>query len=343
MTGPAAHSPIRPLLIALALGLLALAWPARSAAAGAERVDEPAAAVRDYWTPARMRGADPVEELAAPAEQGPRPLLGGAPASPRIGLFASEVPDPGAPGLRMHGRVFFTIPSGPRHGDYVCSGTAVNSPNQRAVWTAGHCAYESSGGGYVKNWTFVPAYEDGAAPYGKWPAKRLVASAQYRNQRDIRYDFAAAAVARNAAGEPLQEVVGARGIAFGQPRGQQLTAYGYPAEGTFMGNRREYRCDSAEQGGDHGLAEPRPMSIRCDMTGGSSGGGWIGPGGVLLSETSYGYADDPFTLYGPYLGGAAESLYEQVSHKRRPKRGKGGKGHRHGNRHELGSRHHRFH
>ncbi len=334
-----------------ALVAAAAALAAAAPAPAAERVGEPAAEVRDYWTPSRMRAAEPVEEVVpatAPAPQAPAPVIGGVPTyvppaeasapsraklrsgAPRVELpmLSRLVPDESAAGVRMHGRVFFTIPSGPEADDYSCSGTVVNSQNRRVVWTAGHCAYERDGGGYVENWTFIPAYRDGAAPFGEWPAKRLLVTGRYSRAQDIRYDFAAAAVARDPAGQAIQDVVGARGIAFNQVRRQRYSAYGYPVVGRFAGNRREYSCASDEQGGDRFFpTEPRPLAISCDMTGGASGGGWIAPGGVLLSDTSYGYGNDPFTLYGPYLGDAAENLYREIAYKRKKKRGgKGGKG-----------------
>jgi hypothetical protein len=52
------------------------------------------------------------------------------------------------------------------------------------------------------------------------------------------------------------------------------------------------------------------MRVGCDMTAGSSGGGWIA-NGVLLSDTSYGYPPTPY-LYGPYLSQTAKKLYKRV-------------------------------
>ena len=43
------------------------------------------------------------------------------------------------------------------------------------------------------------------------------------------------------------------------------------------------------------------MGIDCDMTGGSSGGGWIAGGGVA-SVNSYGYSTLPNVMFGPYQG-----------------------------------------
>jgi len=54
------------------------------------------------------------------------------------------------------------------------------------------------------------------------------------------------------------------------------------------------------------------MSIGCDMTAGSSGGGWIIDGQYLNSSVSYGYDNDPIDLYGPYFGQAARNLFNRV-------------------------------
>jgi hypothetical protein len=54
------------------------------------------------------------------------------------------------------------------------------------------------------------------------------------------------------------------------------------------------------------------MGIGCDMTGGSSGGGWI-VGGTLYSENSYGYDNQPNVMYGPYLESVAQSVYHAAA------------------------------
>jgi hypothetical protein len=53
------------------------------------------------------------------------------------------------------------------------------------------------------------------------------------------------------------------------------------------------------------------MRIDCDMTGGSSGGGWI-VGGNVHSVNSYKYTFDPNSMYGPYHGQGAADLYNAV-------------------------------
>jgi hypothetical protein len=56
------------------------------------------------------------------------------------------------------------------------------------------------------------------------------------------------------------------------------------------------------------------------MTQGSSGGAWLSgfdPAtgtGVITSVSSFKYADDGGTMYGPYFGATVRKLYEQAQH-----------------------------
>ena len=314
--------------LAIPLALIALLAAAPASAVETQRVADPAAEVRDYWTQAKMRAAEPlgpVEEAAAP-EPAPRAFD-----CLPIRMCAKEVPDPTAVGVRTHGKVYFSIPKGDRAGDYVCSGTVVNSHRRSVVWTAGHCVYavdeegEGDVPGFVTNWIFVPAYDEGAQPFGQWPARRLATTGPWQAAGNIKYDLGAAVVRRDPEGRLLQDVVGARGIAFDQPRERTYEAIGYPAENlptvTFDGER-EFSCVSEPTANDDpGTAGPATMAIRCDMTGGSSGGGWVSFG-KLYSVTSYGYSQELDRLYGPYMSTSAKALYRKV---RGTPKGKSGK------------------
>ena len=351
-------------LFALALATV-LCWAGTAQATEARAVDGGPAEVREYWTMKRMMAAEeaqappapligrtpgPVGAVGRPDDASSASYVPGVPAgSPPVparmqsgeppertrgalglGVDREQVTDPSAPDVRMHGKIFFTIPSGAEAGDYVCSGTAVNSRNRSVVWTAGHCVYDlESGSGYVANWLFVPGYEDESKPFGEWPAKRLATTAGYRTSANLRYDLGAAVVTQNESGQRLQDVVGARGIGFDQPRDHGYAAYGYPAKAPpaeFTGGR-EFRCDSDNAGSDSPVGSgPATMAIDCDMTAGASGGGWI-VGNTLLSVTSYGYVIEPNHLYGPYMSTSARKLYRGVSGKKRKKKGgRGGKG-----------------
>lgn len=343
--------------VALALWLVAVgAAFAPPAGASVDVADVDADGVRQYWTAERMRAAEPVPapepapltaEDAAPAGE-PIPV-GGAPTlvapihpgsqkvpelerqeltgasaeaeAARASYTRTEVTDPAAENVRMHGKVFFSVTGGTLPGDYVCSGTAVSSNNGSIVWTAGHCVYDTFGGGYATNWLFVPAYSADSTPFGEWPAEELSSPSEWRSDADSSYDFSAARVAKNGSGQTLTEVVGGRGIGFNQGRDHQYSSYGYPAQPPpveFASGAREFRCDSPLGGTDNPPGSgPNTNWIGCDMTGGSSGGGWIA-NGTLLSVNSYNYCDPTGTLceerlYGPYLDDTAKQLYEEIS------------------------------
>jgi V8-like Glu-specific endopeptidase len=290
--------------------LIAVALPAGTGAS-ANLPTASASAVRAYWTPARMRAALPGSLLAP----------GGAftaAAQPKRALHQA-VAHPQRVPTRTAGKVFFS------QGlyDYECSGTVVHALSRRLVLSAGHCAYVAQtlgGGAYGTHWMFVPAYKDGHAPFGKWAASKLVATPGWvssvdsgfpgLNGGDSRFDVSAATLAP-LHGQKIEDVVGARRIRFDGKRSVTYDAIGYPAEAPFNG-KREFRCVSPYEGADHTVGSPPTISIACDMTGGSSGGGWIVGGKYIESVTSYGYNDDPNTLYGPYLGDAIHSFYASV-------------------------------
>jgi len=327
---------IRPLLLTALLA--ALAGPTvASAAPAVVHVHEPAAAIRDYWTKERMRTAvpmplprPPAAAAEAPQPAGPptyvpparpdgdghAPLLRGTVASrAAVSGLASPVADPAAPSVRMHGKVFFTLAKLDEPNDFVCSGTAVNSRNRSVVMTAGHCVFDRErGGGKATNWAFVPAFGgDDVRPFGTWPAKKIATTRKWkRDGKNFNYDVGAAVVRPNPSGRRLQSVVGARGIGFDQPRRQAYDIFGYPVQPPFL-STLEYTCSSPYRGaGVGGVGGPPTMRASCNMTPGSSGGGWIA-GGKLLSVTSYAYGQVPTSLYGPYFSGAAKRLYERLS------------------------------
>jgi hypothetical protein len=327
--------PLRVRLLAVAMTLLVLLGAAPAVAAPTEQVDDPRSAER-YWTAERMRAAEPLETeiaplppdraagskqggvTATPAHVEPAPPgPGGVPTlrrGPGEGTAAaassSEVSDPARAGLRTHGKVFFRIPG---DGDYVCSGTAVASANRSAVWTAGHCVFDERGGGFAEEWLFVPAYRDGEAPFGRWPARELATTRSWRASGNFQEDLGAAIVARDEEGRTLGEVVGGQGIGFSQSRSHRYSAFGYPAFPSLtklFNGERLHRCDSPLGGSDNpsGYPGPAAMWIRCDMTEGSSGGSWLSAG-QILSVNSYTYALETNRMYGPYQDRAAQSLY----------------------------------
>ena len=267
------------------------------------------AAVRGYWTPARMRAAEP-----AMLELGPGPDAEVRRATlPRAAAMETGPQNTSHPN-RVHGKVFFTVRGGAQPGDYLCSATVVNSRAHTLVWTAGHCVYDEFGGGFATNWMFVPGYRNGQRPFGSWVAEELFTTRAWREHASIRLDLGAAAVARDGEGRGIEDQIGGLGIAFSQSRNQRFAAFGYPAVPTLFrldfDGQRLYSCGSPRTADDHPPGSgPATMQIGCDMTAGSSGGGWLTGSGLVNSVTSYRYSGDFNHLYGPYMGAAAEGLY----------------------------------
>ncbi|SDU59878.1 V8-like Glu-specific endopeptidase [Jiangella alkaliphila] len=250
-------------------------------------------AAEAYWTPERMRSAIPADAtLPGDASTASATAQDIAPAA---------VPENPRPQL---GKVFFTIGG----VNYVCSGTATNSGNGDVVTTAGHCLHEGGGGSFASAFTFVPAYNNGSAPYGQWSASDLYTTSGWANSGDFNVDAGFAVMNENSSGQSLTSVVGSYPIAFNLSRGLTYTSYGYPAGPPFNGQTL-YSCTGAARLDPGGQTT---QGITCDMTGGSSGGGWI-TGGQLNSVNSYKYTNDPNTMYGPYFGSTIQSVYNAAA------------------------------
>jgi hypothetical protein len=283
------------LCLALFLTLTSVASAAPADRVDLKRVTQSRQAVVEYWTPERMRNAKPMEQV----------IGNGSSTQAPVPLAAREYPGPYTEyPASTHGKVFFTL----NGSNYVCSGTALNSSNRSVVWTAGHCLNEGPGA-FATNFAFVPAYRDGSRPFGTWTARTLMTTSAWANGGDFSYDVGAA-VMNTSGGSALTDVVGGRGISFNYNRNQFYTSFGYPAAPPFNGERL-FTCESSLITSDPS-ASPPTMGIDCDMTGGSSGGGWI-VGNNVYSVNSYGYLNQPGVMYGPYQDSVAQGLYNQAS------------------------------
>jgi hypothetical protein len=292
-----------------------------ASASTAPAVPAARAALR-FWTPARMRAAQPIDmrrpggaRLAGTSVVAPRGdagLLGGA--EQAIAEFA-EVADPTAPGFRQNGAIFVDLPHG--GGLARCSGVSVDAPNLSVVFTAGHCV--NAGGPrqwFDRDWVFVPGYHDGVRPFGVFIAKWLGATAPWVYGESENADVGAAVVMRNERGQRLGAAVGGYDIAWNLPVRQVFDVHGYPAAPPFDGATQRICEDTPFLG--HDLASflwlgPLNLALTCRVTGGGSGGAWTIHGDVLNSVTNYGYSDDPATNFGAYFGDAVRDLYKQAA------------------------------
>jgi V8-like Glu-specific endopeptidase len=244
--------------------------------------------VRDYWTPARMRSAQPLDA------EGP---------SLATASFA-PVAEPTLPGNAVNGRLF--IRQGGLRG--FCSATAINSPSRRLVLTAGHCV-NSGPRGILGNssWSryiqFVPAYTNGVAPFGAFVAHRnaVFALDDWVRFSNPNFDVGAILVSPNAEGVNVADAVGGgASIVTDRSRNQQFQTFGYPGESRTMQS-----CDSPYVGDDsrtYSAPGPPTIAIRCHWAPGASGGGWLIEEGTAINGlTSYGKFQDSIHTFGPYF------------------------------------------
>jgi len=279
-----------PSRLRLLLPLIALlALPSSADAAVGGQTGKSKDDVLRYWTDARMKSAKPKEKAKPGGGGGGKP---GAIRSYEPAVYPKE-----------HGKVFFSDGG----SNWVCSGTAVTGATRSIVWTAGHCSWSDSGTGPVTNFMFVPAYKDGAAPFGRFASTDIYSSSGWKASGEFGVDVGAARVATNETGQTLAQAVGGRAIAFNQPRNINYHVIGYPAAGKFNGQRMRI-CDTSWLRDDLSTT-PDAIGVSCDMTGGSSGGGWLNDANVLVSNVSYGYSSLKNVLFGPHLEAEAQSVY----------------------------------
>jgi V8-like Glu-specific endopeptidase len=296
--------------------------------------------LRAYWTPRRMRQADPApapELTGSPRGRGARRLIDPLPSyvpssvpgeaagvTAALGVVPAAV-SPTAEGTdtgdstvypnSANGIVFFDYGS----DGYQCSGSVVSTPAGRAVLTAGHCVIAPGSGVQATNIVFVPGYRDGGKPYGEWPATSFATTSRWQStasspnsdDADEAGDMAILTLAnRPADGASVQGVVGAVGMGFNQPRQQTYNEYGYPAQFPYDGERL-FRL-TAPWATDDTSFSPATMGIESDFTPGSSGGPWlVGSPPIALSISTYRYVSPPDSdyMFGPYFGSLAQQLY----------------------------------
>lgn len=328
------------LALLVVLTALLVASPATASGNSLPSARYDAAATDRYWTPERMREARPLPlpsptgsvaqrgSASSPIRGEPRlvPPVPPSATGDRRQLAASTgetgetvttqsdvsftsggVAKPRASPQRTHGKLFL----GRNGSDGTCSATAVVGKVRTVVLTAGHCLY------FESRWSrrpyFVPAYDGGERPFGTFASNYGVVTEQWRKDQNLNYDLGVLRVRTNERGKTLRQAVGARGVAWNQPRTQTFESFGYPQN--MFATERMVACQSAYAGPDPHADPfgPAPVSMGCDMRKGASGGGWVIANRYVNSVTSYFYADEPNHLYGPYFGQAAKRLWSEAS------------------------------
>ncbi|MDT0304629.1 trypsin-like serine peptidase [Streptomonospora wellingtoniae] len=276
----------------------------RQAAAGTDEHPE----VLAYWTRQRMAEATPLAPYPNDLADGPLPSTGDAQHQAAGGSSTGKPWRGGGRVARTTGKVFLTFDG----RDSTCTASVVSADNRDTVITAGHCLKDGTGP-WAANWAFVPGYDDGDSPHGRYTARQMFVAPQWADGADDSYDFGMAVLNRSD-GAHVQDQVGAQPIAFGVEPTDPTFSFGYPATGRYQGRRLHYCSGSTVD--DEGGTTAKGMA--CRMTQGSSGGPWFdrfdeeSGKGTLVSVTSFKYADDSRTHYGPHLGGAAREVYKRA-------------------------------
>ena len=276
---------------------------------------------KDYWTSSRMENAKSGSLLVRDRSEvtSDSTVAKGEPTVVRGTKVAAKKPRPGAgfsggyytgggKVVQTTGKVFFTLGG----TNYVCSGSSTVAANNSLVQTAGHCLNEGPGA-FATNFTFVPGYDDGAAPYGQFAAAELHTSSQWANQGDLNYDIGYAVVGTSG-GSTLTGAVGAQGVGFNLARNANMYAFGYPAASPYDGSDIAW-CHGSVASDTWGGSSTQGMV--CNMTGGSSGGPWFinyneSSGiGTLNSLNSFKYTGGPLAnrMFGPYFGSVVQGVY----------------------------------
>lgn len=315
-------------LAALSLLPVASAQAAAPAAGPTHGPSLGTASPATYWTSERMKQArsvdvavspDQASSLRAATTEVERGLPGRA--APHVVRQAGAARG-GAPGFgsgaqpwygstsaapaTTSGRVFYTGNDGL---GYSCSASTVNSGGKNLVFTAGHCVHPGAGGTWHRNWVFVPGYNNGSAPYGRWTSKQLWSWTLWTRNTDRAYDFGVAVMNTDGAGRRIVDVVGGQGIEWNYPLSQFVYQFGYPARSPFNGGTLQYCTGTTYSDGGH-------QGNNCTMTEGASGGPWLddfsGRLGWLDSVNSWVFWDGNGNRYkwnGPYFGNAVRDLY----------------------------------
>jgi hypothetical protein len=282
-----------------------------------------AEALTAYWTPKRMAAAksfDKVTSSGGPQlNAGKGPAAAGPPATVAQPTGPAENPQATYPNLppthqiaKTYGKVFFTAyDTQGRQLLGQCSATVVNSPRRDMVWTAGHCLHPAGEPGirntWYENWSFIPAYKNNQRPYGTWVAASLATRTRWIQNHDFGEDVGVAVMAP-LNGRKIVDVVGAQGIVVNASRTYYARSFGYPAVAPFNGQEL-FGCE-----GNTAYLGTTLIALVCDLTPGSSGGGWLrdvnGSGlgylNGLNSHTNSGY---PGYMFSPYYSEQVKQLY----------------------------------
>jgi hypothetical protein len=317
----------RVLLVAAAIGLIGSIAAAPGLAIAADPASDGAqTAVQrhaiEYWTEERIRDAVPRDLILEGDPDAPGEVPAGIAPAGTAAIGGAPWTAGGAI-LQRSGRILFTLGG----TDFSCSGSIVSDagdPAYSLVIMAAHCAHHEGLDVFATEWVFIPAWDLTPDPsscddttYGCWAAQALVIHEGWANEEvlsvaAVQHDYAFAVVGSGGHGGTQLDALGAYPVRIGGVSiGDQLHAFGYPANDPYEGNELIYCLDNA--GTDPVTGAWR---LTCDMTGGASGGPWLygaadpaAGSGQVASVSSYIKNPSDGGLYGPRFDSTTQVVY----------------------------------
>lgn len=186
------------------------------------------------------------------------------------------------------GKLYFTTPGG---GSSYCTANVISPRN--IIVTAAHCLY-TRGQGWHSNFRFVPADRFGVAPYGVYGWQMAGVMTNWITFGGRRWDIGMIRLTNNlSTGIPVTSYVGWLGRTWDQPYVMNLHSVGYASN---LSTQYTHICTAESfYGGLDVLAKG------CDMTYGSSGGGWLLRYHPYSSSAVHNFVTG--VTSGPYPGG----------------------------------------
>jgi hypothetical protein len=219
--------------------------------------------------------------------------------------------------VATNGRVFWSCSAGSLSS---CSASVIPSTSGDVIVTAGHCVYDTTALKWLTNcnWIFVPAYSNGNAPYGRWPAREAAAlTAWTQSNPNFNYDVAFVALS-TLSGYHISQLTGSQSLGFNQLRSRASYSFGYPvniANGEYL-----QMCSGVPAPSKYTLNGYVGQGLsNCLMGGGCSGGPWLQlfnettGVGITYSVNSFTYSLAPNTINGPVFDTYIQQIWTYIT------------------------------
>jgi Trypsin len=141
-----------------------------------------------------------------------------------------------------------------------CTASVISGNN--VIVTAGHCCYNRTRDNWIGGWSFVPAYDNGSAPFGTFDWSMATTLTSWVDNGDTPSDVCLINLQNDSAGHGVTYYTGWLGRAWNFGSDQELHSLGYPGN---LGNAQTLQLCTAEtfspnffcvaMGSEHGLLD----------------------------------------------------------------------------------------